>query len=331
MDLRALRYFIETVRQGSFTVAAERLCVTQSTVSKMLRQLEDEVGQPLLHRDGRRIRVTDVGRILFDRGQEALGVMRELNREVADLTALARGELTVGLPPTVNLFFTPVVKAFRERHPGVRLTLVERGGQIIEQQVASGELEVGVTLLPVDPALDLATRTVGRHPIVAVGPTDAPWARQAQVDLSHLDGEALVLLHDDFALTRQLRDAFRRFGVEPRIVAQSGQRKAADGQPKLYAWHAPEVDCISKVRREVAYIIVSPAHKVGDETGRSVGRSLPVHALLATAACEATGITYRAFGPRRLPRGSGVTCQHHGGWDARLSGMVNRSELLQAS
>ncbi|HMV63927.1 MAG TPA: LysR family transcriptional regulator [Zoogloea sp.] len=223
MDLRALRYFIETVRQGSFTVAAERLCVTQSTVSKMLRQLEDEVGQPLLHRDGRRIRVTDVGRILFDRGQEALGVMRELNREVADLTALARGELTVGLPPTVNLFFTPVVKAFRERHPGVRLTLVERGGQIIEQQVASGELEVGVTLLPVDPALGLATRTVGRHPIVAVGPADALWARQAQVDLSHLDGEALVLLHDDFALTRQLRDAFRRFGVEPRIVAQSGQ------------------------------------------------------------------------------------------------------------
>ena len=87
---------------------------------------------------------------------------------------------------------------------------------------------------------------------------------------------------------------------------------------KLYALHAPEVECIGKVRREVAHIIVSPAHKVGDETGRSVGRSLPVHALLATATCEATGTTYRAFGPRRLPQGSGVTCQHHGGWDARL-------------
>lgn len=223
MDLRALRYFIETVRQGSFTVAAERLCVTQSTVSKMLRQLEGEVGQPLLHRDGRRIRVTDAGRILFERGQEALGVMRELNREVADLTALARGELTVGLPPMVNLFFTPVVKAFRERHPGVRLTLVERGGQIIEQQVASGELEVGVTLLPVDAALGLATRTFGRHPIVAVGPAGASWARDGRVDLVRLDGEALVLLHDDFALTRQLRDAFRRAGVEPRIAAQSSQ------------------------------------------------------------------------------------------------------------
>jgi IS5 family transposase len=82
------------------------------------------------------------------------------------------------------------------------------------------------------------------------------------------------------------------------------------------------------VRREVAYIIVSPAHEVGDETGRSVGRSLPVHALLATAACGATGTTCRALGPRRLLRGNDAICEHQCGWDARLGGMVNRSELL---
>ena len=100
---------------------------------------------------------------------------------------------------------------------------------------------------------------------------------------------------------------------------------------KLYALHAPEVECIGKVRREVANIIVSPAHKVGDETGRSVDRSLPVHALLATASCEATGTKCRALGPRRIPRGNGVTCEHQCGWGARLSGMVNKSELLKAS
>jgi IS5 family transposase len=100
---------------------------------------------------------------------------------------------------------------------------------------------------------------------------------------------------------------------------------------KLYALHAPEVECLAKVRREVANIIVSPAHKVGDETGRSVGRSLPVHALPATATCEATGTTCRAFWPRRLPRGRDVICEHQCGWDPRLSGMVNRCELPQAS
>jgi DNA-binding transcriptional LysR family regulator len=223
MDLRALRYFVETVRQNSFTVAADRLHVTQSTVSKMVRQLEDEIGQPLLIREGRHVRLTDVGHILFERGQEALGVVRELSREVTDLTALARGELTVGIPPMANLLFSPVVKAFCERHPGLRLTLQENGGQVIEQQVASGELEVGVTLLPANPALTLATRSFGRYPILVVGARHARWARQPAVELTALRDEPLVLLPDDFSLTRQLREAFAAAQLEPHIAAQSGQ------------------------------------------------------------------------------------------------------------
>ena len=134
MDLRALRYFVETVRHSSFTVAAERLNVTQSTVSKMLRQLEEEIGQPLLIRDGRQLRLTDVGRIVHERGLEALGMMGRLTREVSDLTTLVRGELTVGIPPMVNLLFPPVVKAFRERYPAVSLRLQENGGQVIESR-----------------------------------------------------------------------------------------------------------------------------------------------------------------------------------------------------
>jgi len=123
----------------------------------------------------------------------------------------------------------------------------------------------------------------------------------------------------------------------PRVqqVMRQTRERIFKGNPhssgKLVSLFEAHTEIIRKVRREVAYIIVSPAHKVGDETGRSVGRSLPVHASLATAACEATGTTCRAFGPRRLPRGSGVTCEHQCGCDARLSGMVNRSELLQAS
>ena len=78
--------------------------------------------------------------------------------------------------------------------------------------------------------------------------------------------------------------------------AERIHRQRPKDKNKLYALHAPEAECISKVRREVANIIVSPAHKVGDETGRSVDRSLPVHALLATASCEATGTKCRALG-----------------------------------
>jgi DNA-binding transcriptional LysR family regulator len=223
MDLRALRYFIETVRQNSFTLAAARLCVTQSTVSKMIRQLEDEVGQPLLIRAGRQVQLTDVGRVIFARGQEALELMQAMQREVADLNDLARGSLSVGMPPMVNLFFSPVVKAYCERYPGIRLTLLEGGGQRTEQQVASGELEVGVTLLPADPGLGLEHRSLGRFPLLVAGPAHAPWARAPQVALADLRDTPLVLPTDEFSLTHQLRSALTDAGVEARIAAQSSQ------------------------------------------------------------------------------------------------------------
>lgn len=223
MDLRALRYFVETVRQQSFTAAAERLNVTQSTVSKMIRQLEDEIGQPLLIRDGRQLHLTDVGRVVLERGQEALGVMHNLSREVADLAELARGTLTVGIPPMVNLLFPPVVSAFRARYPAVSLHLREDGGQVIEQQVAAGELEVGATLLPADPALGLEARSFGRYPLCVVGQRRAAWATADVVPVAALRDEALLLLGDDFSLTRRIREAARAAGFEARVAAQSGQ------------------------------------------------------------------------------------------------------------
>ncbi|WER48433.1 LysR substrate-binding domain-containing protein [Cupriavidus sp. WKF15] len=222
IDIRALRYFVETARLKSFTQAATSLFVTQSTISKMVRQLEDEVGQPLLIREGKTVRLTDVGRVVYERGQEALGVVHRLTLEVADLSSLGRGQLTVGIPPMVNLFFSPAVSAFRKRYPNLELHLAEHGGHLVEQMVASGELEVGATVLPVDSTPDLATQPFAKYPIWAVGPRKAAWARGKTVSLAALSEEPLVLLTEEFSLTHKLRQAFLEARIEPRVVAQSG-------------------------------------------------------------------------------------------------------------
>ncbi|MCP3019877.1 LysR family transcriptional regulator [Cupriavidus basilensis] len=222
IDIRALRYFVETVRLKSFTQAATSLFVTQSTISKMVRQLEDEIGQPLLIREGKQVRLTDVGRVVYERGQEALGVVHRLTLEVADLSSLGRGQLTVGIPPMANLFFSPAVSAFRQRYPNLELSLAEHGGHMVEQQVASGELEVGATVLPRDSGLELATREFAKYPIWVAGPRKASWAKGKTVTLAALRDEPLLMLTEDFSLTRKLRQAFLDARLEPRIVAQSG-------------------------------------------------------------------------------------------------------------
>jgi DNA-binding transcriptional LysR family regulator len=223
MDLRSLRYFVETVRLNSFTQAAESLHVTQSTISKMVRQLEEEVGAQLLLREGRKLTLTDTGQVVYARGVEMLATMRQLATEVRDTQTLERGHLTVGIPPMINLLFTPVLKAFRQRHPNITLTLQEDAGQAIERQVAQGDLEIGLTVLPADPALGLQSSPIASYPIWALAARNTFQKNRTTLKLKSLANTPLVLLKDDFAMTRALRTAFAEAGFEPQIAAQSGQ------------------------------------------------------------------------------------------------------------
>lgn len=223
MDLRSLRYFVETVRLNSFTQAAESLHVTQSTISKMVRQLEEEVGAQLLLREGRKLTLTDTGQVVYARGLEMLATMRQLATEVRDTQALERGHLTVGIPPMINLLFTPVLKAFRQRHPNITLTLQEDAGQAIERQVAQGDLEIGLTVLPADPSLGLQSSPIASYPIWALAARNTFQKNRTTLKLKSLANTPLVLLKDDFAMTRALRAAFAEAGFEPQIAAQSGQ------------------------------------------------------------------------------------------------------------
>jgi DNA-binding transcriptional LysR family regulator len=116
-----------------------------------------------------------------------------------------------------------VLKAFRERHPDVELILREDTGQVIERLVASGELEVGMTVLPVDPALDLQSTEVAKFPIWAVAKPDTFRPNTSTIRLADAASMPLVLLKDEFALTRALRQVFQQHGLEPVIAAQSGQ------------------------------------------------------------------------------------------------------------
>ncbi|CAB3956137.1 LysR family transcriptional regulator [Achromobacter insolitus] len=221
MDVRALRYFVETVRHASFTQAAKVLFVTQSTVSKMIRQLEEEAGTPLLIRDGHTARPTDTGRVMYQRGLQVLETMRQLSEELRQTADLRRGALEVGIPPMINLLFTPVVKRFRDLHPGIHLTLREGTGQAVESLVASGELEVGATILPIAPEGGLAAQPFGSYPIWVIGPPDAPWAGKTSLPLAALRDARLLIPTDDFAITRRLRQAFADAGFQPGIAAQS--------------------------------------------------------------------------------------------------------------
>src|SRR5580700_2681495 len=114
MELRSLRYFVEVVKQKSFTAAAAKMFVTQPTISKMVKSLEDEIGSPLLLRESRHMVLTDAGRIVYQRGLEVLAAHAQLEAELNDLGKLGRGTLTIGIPPMGGSLFTPAIAVFKK-------------------------------------------------------------------------------------------------------------------------------------------------------------------------------------------------------------------------
>ena len=177
MDIRTLRYFVEVVRQQSFTRAAEKLFVTQPTISKMLKNLEDELNCTLLIRDGRKLLLTDTGRVVFERGLAILAEFRQLEAELGDINHLTRGLLRLGIPPMVGMMMAGPISLFRQRYPGVELKISEFGGLTVQQAVINGELDVAMTALPVEEESGLATLPLFSHPLCVLVPRSGDWLK----------------------------------------------------------------------------------------------------------------------------------------------------------
>jgi DNA-binding transcriptional LysR family regulator len=222
MELRTLRAFVEVVRQGGFTQAAKKVFATQSTVSKAIKHLEDEIGVPLLDRIGHRSKLTAAGEIVYQRALRMLAERNDLMAELDQLRGLKRGTLRLGLPPVgSSTLFAPLFAAYHKRHPGVEIRLVEHGGERLEELLLSGEIELAASLLPVSDTMEW--QAIRREPLTVLLSTNDELSRRRSVGLPAVKHLPFILFETGFALNRIILDACHRHGFEPNIVARSSQ------------------------------------------------------------------------------------------------------------
>jgi DNA-binding transcriptional LysR family regulator len=185
MELRTLRAFVEVVRQGGFTQAAKKVFATQSTVSKAIKQLEDEIGVPLLNRIGHRSQLTAAGEIVYRRALRMLAERDDLIAELDELRGLKRGTLRLGLPPVgSSTLFAPLFAIYRKRYPGIDIRLREHGSDRLEQLVASGEIELAASLLPVSESFEW--QDIRREPLTVLVSANHELSRRRSLDLPSL-------------------------------------------------------------------------------------------------------------------------------------------------
>jgi DNA-binding transcriptional LysR family regulator len=221
MDIRELRYFVEVVRHNGFGRATEALHVTQPAISRGIKQLEEELGQRLLIREPKAIRLTNEGVILLRHARLILQQVGNLRSELRDAGTAVTGTLRVGLPPGVgSTFFAEVITEFRARCPLVELQIAEFGTNQMENALREGLVEIAAAMLPLD-AQQYESQRFATEKLVLVIERKHRLARMRSVRLRNLAAETFVLLTEDFRINDLLCNACGLHGFAPKVAGRS--------------------------------------------------------------------------------------------------------------
>ncbi|HJV72850.1 MAG TPA: LysR family transcriptional regulator [Noviherbaspirillum sp.] len=224
MDLKALRYFAEIVRYGSFGKASEAIPLSQPALSKSIRLLEEELGVTLLERGPRGVgaRTTAAGEIVLKRAHAMLRERDQLLEDLGELRGLKQGWLKVGLPPIASAaLFADLITQYRDRYPGIGVELREEGSEGLEVALRSGAIEVAATLLPVRADLDFLY--ILTEPMMLVMSRHHPLAKRKRVRLAELKDAFFVMLDGGYLLNRMLEEACAANGFIIKEAARTAQ------------------------------------------------------------------------------------------------------------
>ncbi|AAO05788.1 LysR family transcriptional regulator [Staphylococcus epidermidis] len=223
MEIKQIKYFVEVVRQGGMTQASEHLYIAQSTISKAIKNIENEYDITLFDRSQKQIKLTDIGQTFYDNSLEFLALFEKLSLEMNDIVNVQKGHIKIGLSPMMNVqMFTNALNQFHRLYPNVTYEVIEGGGKIVENLTSNDDVDIGITTLPVDHT-EFHSTSLYNEELLLVVSNDHHLAHLNKVDMADLKDEEFVLFHDDYYLKDQIIENCKRLGYYPKTVANISQ------------------------------------------------------------------------------------------------------------
>ena len=240
MQLQQLSYFLAVADTRHFTRAAELVHVAQPSLSKQIRALEHELGAVLFSRARGNISLTSAGEALLPLARRILADVDTARQEVQELAMLRRGRVRLGATPSLCTGLLPdVLREYRQQYPGIQLMIEESGSRDLVRDLAQGELDLALIILPLqatDPAL--STTPLLREQLVVASALTAPpptgvsataAAGGAQMRVTDLAGRPLVMFRRGYDLREFTVHACNDAGFEPTFAIEGGEMDAVLG------------------------------------------------------------------------------------------------------
>ena len=213
MDTSSLKTFLAIADTGSFSLAAERLFLTQPAISKRIQALEIELDARLFDRVGRQTLLTPAGEIFYKRAQTILQQLEDSQREIENLSGEVSGTLHIGTSHHIGLHrLPPILKRLNQQFPQLNLDIHFMDSEVAYREVQSGKLELGIITIPSTPDHELSTRTIWKDPLAFVVGKSHPLAaiisekNKSSITLKELS-EYNTILPAKSTYTRQILEA----------------------------------------------------------------------------------------------------------------------------
>ena len=218
MDLANLNAFIAIAETGSFSLAGERLHLTQPAVSKRIASLEQQLRVRLFDRLGREIGLTEAGRALLPRAYQILGVLDDTRRALTNLNGEISGRLTLATSHHIGLHrLPPLLRAFTRAHPQVALDIQFLDSEVAYEEVLHGRAELAVITLAPETREPVRAKPIWNDPLDFVAAPEHPLARLDSVTLADVARHPAVFPGGNTFTHHIVRRLFEREGLTPNI------------------------------------------------------------------------------------------------------------------
>jgi len=264
MQVQQLAYFAAVARTRHFTRAAELVGVSQPTLSKQIRVLENSLGLPLFVRNRGQIELTSAGEALLPHAQRILIDVESAQRSVDEVAGLRRGRVRLGATPSLCDGLLPdLLTAFHDRHPDIELEVREAGSRVLTRDLGRGRLDLALLIVPLHPdsAIEtgaIETTTLLTERLVLASPADADLP--AAIGVSGLRDLPLVMFREGYDLREVTLGACRAAGFEPRLSVEGGEMSAVLRFVETGLGHAVVPEMVMHTRPKLrATRLVKPA------------------------------------------------------------------------
>lgn len=228
MDIQALEAFWQIAKTGSFNRAAERLFLTQPSVTARIQALEKELGQTLFERKPRGVRLTDAGRALLPHAERVLQDVKRARQAVLDLQTATGGTLMVGSALTTSAYLLPqILSRFKSSHPHVEVLVRTGRSHQVQQLVLDDTVQLGLVHAPLPSHAEIVAAPLSDEPILLVVHPSHPLADREEVHLDELAAESFITTDRASGYWALVEQFFASSGFVPHVTMELDSIEAA--------------------------------------------------------------------------------------------------------